>query len=349
VSTVWEHIVARTERVIVGPGSIGRLPKLCTDLGMARVVVVTGHSLREKTPVITAVERLLGSSHAATFSEMREHVPASAALSLADLLARTGADGVVSVGGGSPIDGAKVALHQHDGGVTPHVAIPTTLSAAEFTPIAGVTDDATRVKGGVAGSRLTPRAVILDAEVTVYTPTRLWLSTGIRSVDHAVETVYAPEGDHFANFIALEAIRRLRHWLPASLARPDDIEARQELQVAAWWSILGLPSVTVAPSHPLGRLLGPLVPIGHGITSCVFLPASIEHVAAHSPERVEPLAEAFGVESLGDVGDACRRLIASLGLPTTLGEAGVSEAIIQQLGTMIPADWGGVVRRAAEA
>jgi maleylacetate reductase len=346
VSRVWEHVAALTERVVVGAGSVERLPQLCDRYGMNRVVVVTGRTLYEGTPVVGTVERLLAGRHVETFTGMREHVPRSAATALYDVLQRSGADGVVSVGGGSPIDGSKVAIHARDGGATPHLAIPTTLSAAEFTPVAGVTDDDTHIKSGVAAERLTPRAVILDAELTLHTPERLWLSTGIRALDHAVETVYAPEGDRFACLLALEAIRELRRWLTRSHADSADVDARQNLQVAAWWSVLGLPGVTVAPSHPLGRLLGPLAGIGHGITSCVLLPAAIAQVAAQTPERVEPLTGAFEVSSVSDVATACRDFIASLGLPVTLRDAGVSDAAVQQLLAMVRDDWAEVVRAA---
>jgi len=343
VSTPWQHVAARTERVVVGPGTLSRLPGLCDELGMTRVVVVTGRTLRERTPLPAAVEALLRDRHAATFAGIREHVPASVRDELVGLLRERGADGVVSLGGGSPIDGAKAAIHARDGGATPHIAVPTTLSAAEFTPTAGITDDATAVKGGVAAPGLTPRTVVLDAEVTVHTPERLWLSTGIRALDHAVETVYAPEGDRFAEVLALEAIRRLRVWLPRSQADPAELEARQQLQVAAWWSILGLPSVTVAPSHPLGRLLGPLGGIGHGITSCVLLPAAIEWTASRHPERVLPLCAAFGVAAPAEVGAACRALIAGLGLPVSLAEAGLDEAAIARVRERVPPEWAPVL------
>lgn len=336
---VWEHVAAVTERVVVGRGASSRVGELCDSLGMTRVVVVTGRTLRERTPIIAGIESLLGARLAGTYAGMREHVPASVAAELLDLLRARGADGVVSVGGGSPIDGAKAALHAYDDGATPQLAIPTTLSAAEFTPMAGVTDDTTRLKSGVMDTRLTPRTVILDPELTVHTPSLLWLSTGIRALDHATETVYAPEDDRFATVLALEAIARLRRWLPRSHADPSDIDAREQLQVAAWWSVLGVAGVTVAPSHPLGRLLGPLGGVGHGVTSCVFLPAAIDHVVRNSPQSASPLAAAYGVSNAGDVSAACKDLIASLGLPTTMREAGVSEAARARLVEVIPADW----------
>ena len=342
----WEHRFAATEHVVVGPGTLSRLPDECEARGHTRVVVVTGRTLRERTPVIAEVERLLGARHVATFSGISEHVPGSAVEELNALLRESRADGVVSVGGGSPIDGAKAALYHLDEGHTTQIAVPTTLSAAEFTPTAGVTDDATRRKGGVAHPRLTPRAVILDPQLTVHTPQRLWLSTGIRALDHAVESVYAPEGDVFAVELGLRAVTMLRESLRWTSRDPGDLSARQESQVAAWYSGTGLASTTVMPSHPLGRVLGASFGVGHGITSCVLLPASIEWKAQQDEAAVEPLCEAFEVDSVLEVGAACRAFVAALGLPTTLRQAGLDEDALQRYLEMIPPEWHAIARAA---
>jgi len=346
MSATWEHRFAATEHVVVGPGTLARLADECDARGMRRVVVVTGRSLRERTPVIGEVERVLDARRVATFSGITEHAPASGVEALTALLREHAADGAVSVGGGSPIDATKAALYHLDEGRTAQIAVPTTLSAAEFTPTAGVTDDATRRKGGVAHPRLTPRAVVLDAELTLYTPERLWLSTGIRALDHAVEAVYAPERDAFAVELGLRAVAMLRASLPRCRADAHDVDARQEAQVAAWYSGMGLAATTVMPSHPLGRLLGASFGIGHGITSCVLLPAAIDWTAAQEPRRVEPLCAAFGVAAPGDVGGACRDFIASLGLPTTLREAGLDDRALQRYLETIPPDWQGIARAA---
>lgn len=346
MAATWSHRFAGTEQVDVGAGALRSLPELCEARDMSAVVVVTGHTLRERTPVVAQVEQLLGARHAGTYSGMREHVPGSAVEELADTLREASADGVVAVGGGSPIDGAKAALYHYDGGATGQIAIPTTLSAAEFTYTAGVTDEETRRKGGVAHPRLTPRAVILDPELTVHTPERLWLSTGIRALDHAVETVYAPERDPFAIELSLRAIAMLRDALPRCRADGHDLHAREVAQVAAWYSGIGLAAVTVRPSHPLGRVLGASFGIGHGVTSCLLLPASIDWMAEREPDLLRPLAQAFGVETPSQVGGAVRGFVASLGLPVSLSEAGLDEAALQSFISMIPTEWAAIAQAA---
>ena len=339
MATTWSHRYAGTEQVTVGRGAVAALPAQCDQRGLRRLAVVTGRSLHHDTPVIARVEELLGERRVVTFAGMREHTPASAVEEIVTLLREHRVDGVVAVGGGSPIDGTKAALYHLDGGDTPQIAVPTTLSAAEYTPTAGVTDDATRRKGGVADHRLTPRAVILDAELTVHTPERLWLSTGIRALDHAVETVYAPEQDRFATELALRAIAMLRSALPRCRSDAGDIGAREDAQVGAWYAGTGLAAVSMGPSHAMGRALGATFGIGHGITSCVLLAAVIEWTAQRNPAGVAPLCDAFAAHSPDDVGGAVRGFVASLGLPTTLREAGLDEAGLAEFTAMLPPDW----------
>jgi maleylacetate reductase len=254
-------------------------------------------------------------------------------------LEQTAADGVVSLGGGSVIDGCKAAIHAVGPERVAHLSIPTTLSGAEFTASAGVTEADTRLRRGLRDPAAAPRRVILDPEVTVHTPERLWLSTGIRAMDHAVETHWAPEQDPLTILLAAEAIRRLHRGLPACQLRPEDLSARLDVQVAAWWAALGLAGNTMGPSHLLGRILGATFEIPHGFTSCVFLPAVIEHMAQSQPERVLPLLEPFEVSAPDKVGPACRDFISQLGLPVSLQDAGLPAREMEHFIALVPAEW----------
>jgi alcohol dehydrogenase class IV len=224
-----------------------------------------------------------------------------------------------------------------------HLALPTTLSGAEFTATAGITEAATGQKRSVFDRRAAPRVVILDPEITVATPQRLWLASGIRAVDHAVETVLSPVQDELCTYLALEALRRLRLALPQCQREPADLSARHRAQVAAWWAALGLASVPMGPSHSLGRLLGAPFGVPHGITSCVLLPAVLEEIASAEPSRMAPLVSAFEVAGARDVADGCRALIAGLGLPITLAAAGLAATDLPAYLETIPAQWRDVV------
>jgi alcohol dehydrogenase class IV len=228
------------------------------------------------------------------------------------------ADSIVSFGGGSAIDAAKlVALKLLDerNMRLAHVAVPTTLSVAELASGAGFTDAAGN-KVGRRDPRGLPSAVIYDARLALHTPMELWLSTGIRALDHAVETILA-DGEHpFSDVLAAESMRRLFTSLPPARQRPDDLVVRTENQLAAWFSFT-LPAVAAAGlSHVMGKQIGARHGIPHGVTSCLLLPHVMRYLVPRRPERANRLP--YGADEV----DA---LIGELGLPQHIGPFGLGE------------------------
>ena len=156
----------------------------------------------------------------------------------------------------------------------PQVTVPTTLSAGEFSAIAGVTDERHRVKELIRHPGIIPRTVVLDPAVTVHTPEWLWLSTGIRAVDHCVEGICSGEANPYADAQALHGLSLLARGLPRVKADPSDLEARLDCQIGSWLSMGPLASgVPMGASHGIGYVLGAMFDIPHGHTSCIMLPA----------------------------------------------------------------------------
>ena len=156
-------------------------------------------------------------------------------------------------------------------------AVPTTLSAAEFTAGAGITDVQRKVKQSFAHPLMAPIVAILDPAATLETPLELMLSTGMRSMDHAVERWCSIRPHPFADPIALQAMGMLAANLPAIKARPDDLEPRLQCQLAAWLTqISQAPGVPNGASHGIGYILGGYAGVAHGITSCISLAATLE-------------------------------------------------------------------------
>ncbi len=305
-----------------GRGSLAQLTSELNRLGSKWPAVVTTRSLAD------TASRLPIASRAPVTAVVGQHAPigeVEAAIHQAD---QSDADGVVSFGGGSPIDAAKMLSvrlgekRQTLRGKLPHVAIPTTLSVAELASGAGFTD-AGGTKAGIRDSRLLPDSVIYDPELTLGTPMELWLSTGIRALDHAVEGFLA-DGDHpFNDVMALEAIRRLFKSLPEAKAKPTDLDVRSENQLAAWFSFT-LPTQSAAGlSHTMGKQIGARHRIPHGVTSCLLMPHVMRYTARNKPDRMRAIAGATGSgdDAPGDV----ERMIASLGLPQRIAEYGIGE------------------------
>ncbi len=333
------------EKVLYGAGSIARLPDEIDRLGAQRAFIITGKSLATSTPLVKTVETILGSRHAGTYAGIRQHAPESGIAEAVRQARDCQADILVSIGGGSPIDAAKAVAQRlgKDGPLLPHIAIPTTLSAAEFSHVAGYTDEASKSKTGLSGRELTPRVVILDPEMTVATPMGLWLSSGIRSLDHAVETLYAPGYHPVNDLLALQAIRDLFVYLPQTLDKPEDLAARQSCQQAAWMSYFAPAAAAsyAGLSHTIGKRIGATYEVPHGVTSCILLPHVMRFKAENSEDaaRIAPIGHMLGLtgdtapdrEAALAAADAVARLVQSLELPTRLRDTKVPQADFVQI------------------
>jgi alcohol dehydrogenase len=291
----------RLESVVFGSGSIASLGTELERRGASRALIVTGSTLG-RSKLLDAVRRSGGEHVCGVFTGAVQHVPSRTVDALVAEARRLDADSFVSFGGGSPIDTAKVATMRLLGERPPgaemlHIAVPTTLSAGEFTPFGGVTDEARREKGGVGDPRLQARVVILDPELTRETPAWLWASTGMRALDHAVESAYSRRHQPLTDMMAARAIAMLNAHLRPSLATAgsEELEHRMQCQLAAWFSIFGAMNTGLGVSHALGHQIGPYWNVPHGITSCITLPHVMRFMAGIAPERFAPIAEGFGI------------------------------------------------------
>ncbi|KAF2636653.1 hypothetical protein P280DRAFT_408865 [Massarina eburnea CBS 473.64] len=317
--------------MIYGKGTSNQLSDVVTELGGTKAFIITGRSLYEKTPVIKNIEKSLGSVHGGTFSKIGQHAPIGDIKEATALMAKSGCDVLISIGGGSPIDSAKAIaynIHEETGKWIPSIAVPTTLSVAETTQNAGFTTE-DKHKIAVSSPELVPKAVVYDGEIAVHTPLSLWTSTGIRSLDHAVELMYHPLASEIpTKRMSLEAIKDLFTYLPQSKENPDDADVRTKLFLACYSSLFPfLYTGGVGLSHSIGHSIGATYAIPHGITSCLSLSPTV-HLKASNPEEAKQIARIIpyiGKQSAGSdekdahvVGDAIAELVEKLGHKTTL-------------------------------
>lgn len=332
-------------RVHHGAALAEALPREIADAG--RVVLVTTRSLAGGA-LVAAAKAAIGARLAGTFATMRAHSPVEDVLALAALLREAEADLVVALGGGSVIDGSKVACLAVWRGITDAgtlvgaaasrgaapgfwdgaapapriVAVPTTLSAAEFAPHAGYTDLAAGRKYRALDPWMVPRAVVLDPAATLETPAALFLSSGIRALDHAAERWCAADPLPFSDAVSRQAMVMLADNLPRVHRHPGDLAARGACQQAAWLSVMGgWAGVAVGASHGLGYILGAARGVPHGITSCLMLHAVMRWNAPVNEHRQRDLAHILGGE---EAGPAIEDFVRGLGLPTRLSEQGIA-------------------------
>lgn len=343
-----------------GPGALARLEATLDSCGITRALLVTGTTLATKTNLVDRVLAAAGDRIAAVFHETTQHVHRGSVIRALEAARACNADGVVSFGGGTPNDTGKavilglaenvrevgdfdrlrvrfeypatVEVPPVTGEALPMVAISTTLSGGEFTHFAGITDSERQVKDLYIDKKLAARAVFLDPELTLATPEHLWLSTGMRSVDHCIEALCSINAHPFTDALASEALAMLNRYLRECKADPGDLVARTHAHIAAWMSVCGLANVNLGLSHGIGHQLGARNDVPHGVTSCVMMPATMEFNQAHVGTRQAWIASAMGRDISGlephaaaAAGrDAVRALITDLGLPHRLRDVGVS-------------------------
>ena len=355
--------LTRLETVISGAGSISAIGAELDKRGVRRAVVVTSASLG-RSALLERVTRAMGPRCAGVNAGAAQHAPQARVQAVAAMLEALDADAIVSFGGGSAIDTGKAAsasrLNGRDmteetspldlalafgpatgtGPGFPHIAVPTTLSAGSFTPGGGVTLEGGRGKRSVIDPRLQPCVVIHDPELCVETPDRLWISTGIRALDHAVEAIYSRRAHPLTTALAVRAIRMLFEHLPPSLgADAASVGHRGQCLDAAWLSNFGSFNTGLGLSHAVSHQIGPAWDVPHGITSCLTLAPSMRFIAGIAPQRFCDIAEGLGLPfdpASPEPGalacaDKVEAFVAGFGMPTRLKQMGIAAEDIERL------------------
>jgi maleylacetate reductase len=330
-------VFGKMDEVVFGRPAADAVAEQATRLGAERVFLMVSGTLNRSTDEIAKVRAALGNRCAGLFDRMPPHTPRSAVIAAAAMAREAKADLIVTVGGGSITDGAKtVQLCLANDITTPEgmdavrgdrelhpptmrqISVPTTLSAGEFSGIAGVTNEATRVKELFRHPMVIPSAVILDPAITVHTPEWLFLSTGIRAVDHCVEGICSNEANPYGDAQALRGLSLLTGGLAKVKADPSDIAARLECQTGAWLSMGPLAAgVPMGASHGIGYVLGAVFDIPHGYTSCIMLPSVMKWNKVANAEKQALVAAAMGHPG-EDAGDVLDRFISGLDMPRSL-------------------------------
>jgi maleylacetate reductase len=315
-------------------------------LGANRAFLMVSGTLNRRTDVIENIRRALGPRCVATFDAMPAHTPRSAVIAAAARARAANADLIVTIGGGSITDGAKAVqlclandvstvegidgLRAGRGGAPQlaaptvrQISVPTTIAGGEFSATAGVTNEETKVKEALRHPLLIPRATILDPWLSTHTPEWLFLSTGIRAVDHCVEGTCAREAHPYGDALALKGLSMLAEGLPRVKADASDIDARMDCQIGTWLSTGPLASgVPMGASHGIGYVLGAEFGVPHGYTSCVMLPSVMRWNKPANAARQALVAAAMGHPN-EDAGDVLDRFIRGLGMPRSLREVKV--------------------------
>ncbi len=343
-----------SQRIIWGMDAAEAVAGEAARFHASRVFIVSSNSIATGTPIVGSVAKELGSRYAGFFSGCIAHVPRPSVLAAAAAIRSAEADLVVGIGGGSVADTIKVAqvclaqdvrriedmdvLHIRvaaDGTrSTPpskpspfrQIAVPTTLSAAEFGNLGGSTDPRSGAKHAFTSNDMAAASIILDPAVTVYTPDWLWLSSGVRALDHAIEAICSVDRNPYVQGLAMHAVEMLAENLAAVRKDERDLNARLRCQQATWLASASINRVNFGASHGIGHVLGGLADVPHGYTSCVLLPTVLAWNEEFTREQQGLLERLFGRS--GSAAAGVRALVEGLGLPTRIRDLDIDEALL---------------------
>lgn len=320
--------------------------------GAHAVFLLASGTLSRETGLVEEIRTALGNKLAGVCARIEAHTPRADVVAAANAARDAKADLLVTLGGGSVTDAAKMvalclgndiaepaaldALRNRveaDGTIVRAqpkppslrtICVPTTLSAGEYSASAGCTDTVRHVKESFGHPLMTPKTVVLDPRTTLHTPEWLFLSTGIRAVDHAVEDICSDYCQPISEGASFHALRLLGRGLRGVKADPLDLDARLECQLGAWLSMVGSQTgVPKGASHGIGHVLGGTAHVPHGYTSCVMLPHVLRYNQPVNAARQGRVSEALGLPG-APAADAVATLIGGLDLPMRLRDVGVA-------------------------
>ncbi len=349
---------SKIERVYFGRPAGEAVAAEATLTDATRVLLLTNQSLAREIKLIESIATALGWRHAGRLTSLKSQSPSADVLAVMQLARDTHAHLLVAIGGGSVIDTVKVAVaglvdgrktiadlaalppyNQVDQSAWPAaaksmprlIAVPTTLSSAEFSWGASFVDENINKKYALGHPLMAPLAVVLDPRATLTAPDDLFLGTGLKAIDHAAERLASDLGNPFSDTCAAEALGLLDRALRRVKHDTTDLAARLDAQTGTWLSVAGqMSGVPVGASHPIGRTLSFIADVPHGATSAAIQPAVMRWNAPANAARQARIAAALGQPG-ASAADAIAALATAIGLPVRLRDLGVDRACFPEV------------------
>ena len=349
-------------RIIFGEGTLKETVREMDGLRMRTALVVTDVTLKE-APMVKSLMAVLGDRGAGLFAEAIPDSSLQVVNRGAEVFRASGADGLISIGGGSTMDTTKaigvlakkgkndlrefMGLGKVGEPIVPHIAIPTTSgTASEVTMFATIKDHETKVKNLMSDPALIPPVAILDPLLTVGLPPAMTAATGMDAMSHAIESLHARGYEPIADGLAYQAIRLIVQYLPRCLEKGDDVEARGMQAIASTMAGMAFQNALVGCAHGMAHALGGMYGLHHGLANAILLPHGMRFNMAFSAPRYRQVGEAFGLDLKGktdaEIGEMAVQAVESftrkLGLPQRLSEVNIPKEGLEDAAKLAVAD-----------
>lgn len=350
------YSIMMPKQVIAGPNSIIEIANLVKDLGGKKALVVTDKGVWNAGLVEKPLQLL---TEAGIAFEVINDVPPEPEISQAEELVKRsrsfGCDIVVSIGGGSAMDTAKIiaALMTNDKTVreimedskaiekgAPTLMVPTTAgTGSEATPNAIVTVPEQGLKVGIVSSNFMADCVILDPVLTLKLPPAITAATGIDALAHAIECYTSNKANPFSDMLALTAIKLICSSIQTACSKGDDVQARHNMLLGSFYGGMCIATSGTTAVHALAYPLGGRYRIPHGVSNAMLLSHVMEFNKDAIEDKLNMVAEAMGIKdaaaSKAQIADKVierlHSLTRELNIPSDLKQYGVAESDIALL------------------
>lgn len=300
--------------IVFGAGRSADVGRFVEKLGCRRALVLSTPQQAEDAGALAV---RLGPLSAGVFAGATMHTPVEVTEAAMETVQESGADCVVALGGGSTTGLGKAIAWRTN---LPQIVIPTTYAGSEVTPILGQTENGRKTT--VRDAKILPEVVIYDPALTLGLPVAMSVTSGLNAMAHAVEALYAVDGNPISSLMAVEGLKAFHAALPGIVRNPADADVRAQALYGAWLCGTVLGTVGMALHHKICHTLGGSFDMPHAETHAVMLPHTAAFNAGAAAEALRPVAEIFG----GSVGGGLHDFARALGAPMSLAALGFSAA-----------------------
>lgn len=332
--------------IAYGPGRLKEITHFCRQEGLKNPLIITDRG-SVGLPFIQDLLRYLaeGGLDSRLYSGISPNPLDTEVASGCSYFREGGHDGIIAIGGGSGMDGAKaVALVATSGmdlwdfdyekppadvsgrpAFPPLICIPTTAgTGAETESTAMITETSRTMKLCVWHPKLKPAVAILDPAITCGLPAELTAWTGADALVHAIEAYCVPVFHPLCDGAALEALRLIAAWLPVAVSEPDNIEARGAMLVGSCLAGISF-NKGLGLVHAISHMAGAEYNTHHGLTNAIILPSVLKFNEPSIEAKIAPMSQAMGLSGTDFAGfySAVCNLLGELGIPPRLTDIGV--------------------------
>lgn len=334
--------------IIVGKGSLGKLPEVAKKLGGTHAFIISGPHLNKMGIVKSCVDALLSVGIPTdAYTETEGNPSVETVDKAAKAYKESGADFIVALGGGSPMDVAKAvgvvakyggSITEYEGGgkvpgdIVPFIAIPTTAgTGSEVTAFSVITDHSRNYKLTVFSYKLIPSYAILDAELLTTAPVSVAAACGIDAMVHALEAYISKAASPFSDAMAEKALELIGSNIRAYVADCSNVEAAEGMLVGSLFAGIAFSWARLGDVHAMSHPVSAFFDVPHGVANAILLPTIVEYNAladqgkylkiynyiSKIPAYEDEFESFMLVELLRDLND-------ELGIPASLSEVGVN-------------------------